>query len=164
LRRLFSSNFDLLELAIIHFPSVVLGFRRQCQALFKSLDIMTEGHHYVTMSSIFRSFAINRCSGLFLQQIRRPALLGVIFGLAVVLPTGCSSTGEDLKAGLIAPAAEDRPYDPAEPGFDPTTVSRYATDDLRALGLYSPESSHWWMHKVFEMLKPGGMVVCREPI
>ena len=90
---------------------------------------------------LFHSFAIDRCSGLFFKEIRRPALLGVIFGLAVVLATGCSSTGGGLKAGLIAPTAEDRPYDPAEPGFSPTTVSRYTTDDLRALGLYSPESS-----------------------
>jgi hypothetical protein len=89
----------------------------------------------------FRSLAIARCSDLFFREIRRPALLGVIFGLAVVLATGCSSTGEGLKAELVAPTAEDRPYDPAEPGFHPTTVSRYTTDDLRALGLYSPESS-----------------------
>jgi hypothetical protein len=90
---------------------------------------------------LFHSLAINHCSGLFFKEIRRPALLGVIFGLAVVLATGCSSTGEGLKAGLIASTAEDQPYDPAEPGFSPTTVSRYTTDNLRALGLYSPESS-----------------------
>ena len=92
-------------------------------------------------SNLFRSLAIYRCSSRFLKQIRRPALLGVTFGLALVLATGCSSTGEGLKAGLLAPTAEDRPNDPAEPGFDPTTVSRYSTDDLRALGLYAPESS-----------------------
>ena len=91
--------------------------------------------------NLFHSFAIDRCSGLTFKEIRRSALLGLIFGLAVVLATGCSSTGEGLKAGLLAPTAQDRPYDPAEPGFDPTTVSRHSTDDLRALGLYSPESS-----------------------
>jgi hypothetical protein len=89
-------------------------------------------------SNLFLSLAVNRCSSLFLKQIRRPASLGVTFGLALVLATGCSSTGEGLKAGLLAPTAEDRPYDPAEPGFDPTTVSRYSTEDLRALGLYAP--------------------------
>jgi hypothetical protein len=89
-------------------------------------------------SNLFRCLAIDRCSGLFLKEIARPALLGVTFGLALVLGTGCSSTGGGLKAELIAPTAEDQPYDPAEPGFSPTTVSRYSTDDLRALGLYAP--------------------------
>jgi hypothetical protein len=31
------------------------------------------------------------CSGLFFKEIGRAALLGLIFGLAVVLATGCSS-------------------------------------------------------------------------
>ena len=94
------------------------------------------------MNLILHRLAIDRRTGTFFKHSRRPALLGVIFGLAVVLVTGCSSTGEGLKAGLTAPIVEDRPYDPAEPGFDPTTVSRYSADDLRALGLESPESSH----------------------
>ena len=106
------------------------------------------GHKPVTELSVITSFnslrgcAIDRCSGPFFKHIRPLALLDVIIGLAVVLATGCSSTGEGFKAGFIAPTAEERPYDPAEPGFSPTTVSRYSTDDLRALGLESPESSH----------------------
>jgi len=35
--------------------------------------------------------------------MRRAALLAVVFGVAVVLATGCSSTGGGVKAGLITP-------------------------------------------------------------
>jgi hypothetical protein len=45
----------------------------------------------------------DRCSGLFFNDIGRAALLAVIFGLSVVLATGCSSTGGGVKAGLISP-------------------------------------------------------------
>ena len=45
----------------------------------------------------------DRCSGLFFNDIGRAALLAVLFGLAIVLATGCSSTGGSVKAGLMAP-------------------------------------------------------------
>ena len=99
-----------------------------------------QGRDKITLPWSKSKMSNDRCFGVFFSEIRRRALLGVIFGFAVVLANGCSSTGEGLKAGLMAPIAEDRPFDPAEPGFSPTTVSRYSTDDLRAL--YSPKSSH----------------------
>ena len=74
----------------------------------------------------------DRCSGVFFREIRRPALLGVIFGFAVVLATGCSATGGGLKVGLTAPTAVDPREDTANPAFSPATVCRYSTDDLRA--------------------------------
>jgi hypothetical protein len=43
------------------------------------------------------------CSGFFLNDIGRAALLAVVFGVTVVLATGCSSTGGGVKAGLITP-------------------------------------------------------------
>jgi hypothetical protein len=43
------------------------------------------------------------CSGLFLNDMGRTALLAVVFGGTVVLATGCSSTGGGVKAGLITP-------------------------------------------------------------
>ena len=45
----------------------------------------------------------DRCSGFFFNDMGRAALLAVVFGVAVVLATGCSSTGGGVKAGLITP-------------------------------------------------------------
>jgi hypothetical protein len=45
----------------------------------------------------------DRCSGFFLDDIGRAGLLAVVFGVAVVLAIGCSSTGGGAKAGLITP-------------------------------------------------------------
>jgi hypothetical protein len=70
----------------------------------------------------------DRCSGLFFDDIGRAALLAVIFGLALVLATGCSSTGGGVKAGLISPVTsahqgsvreDDGFYQPPRsPGFN----------------------------------------------
>ena len=92
-----------------------------------------QGPDKITLPWSKSKMSNDRCFGVFFREIRRRALLGVIFGFTVALATGCSSMDEGLKAGLMTPIAEDRPYDPAEPGFSPTTVSRYSTDDLRAL-------------------------------
>jgi hypothetical protein len=70
-------------------------------------------------------------SGLFLKDIRRSALLALVFGVAVVLTTGCSATGEGVKAELIAPVAsygstieDDGFYQPPRsPGFNDVTGS-----------------------------------------
>jgi len=45
----------------------------------------------------------DRCSGFFFNDTGRAALLAVIFGVVVMLATGCSSTGGGVKAGLIQP-------------------------------------------------------------
>jgi hypothetical protein len=52
-----------------------------------------------------RGLLNNQCAGLFLKDVRRSALLALVFGVAAVLTTGCSSTGGNAKAGLIAPVA-----------------------------------------------------------
>jgi hypothetical protein len=44
----------------------------------------------------------DRCSGFF-NDMGRVALLAVVFGVAIVLATGCSSAGGGVKAGLITP-------------------------------------------------------------
>ena len=45
----------------------------------------------------------DRCSGFFLNDMGRAALLAVVFSVAVVLATSCSSTGGGVKAELITP-------------------------------------------------------------
>jgi hypothetical protein len=45
----------------------------------------------------------DRCSGFFFNDMGRAALLAVIFGVVVMLATGCSSTGGGVKAGLMEP-------------------------------------------------------------
>jgi hypothetical protein len=79
----------------------------------------------------------DRCSAVFFKEIERVALLAVVLTVAALAPTGCSSTGGGPKVGLTAD-----PADPAEPGFSSATICRMSADDLRAMGLHSPESSH----------------------
>jgi hypothetical protein len=45
----------------------------------------------------------DRCSGFFFNDMGRAALLAVVLGAAVLLATGCSSTGGGVKAELITP-------------------------------------------------------------
>ena len=48
------------------------------------------------------SLLTDHCSGAFLNEIKRCALLTVMLGIIVVLVTGCSSTGTDFNARLIS--------------------------------------------------------------
>ena len=67
------------------------------------------------------------CSGAFLNEIKRCALLMVMLGIIVVLVTGCSSTGTGFSARLISPipisqqdanAEDDEMHQPAgSPAF-----------------------------------------------
>ena len=49
------------------------------------------------------SLLTDHCSGAFLNEIKRCALLTVMLGIMVVLVTGCSSTGTGFSARLISP-------------------------------------------------------------
>jgi hypothetical protein len=49
------------------------------------------------------SLLTDHCSGAFLNEIKRCALLTVMLGIIVVLVTGCSSTGTGFSARLISP-------------------------------------------------------------
>src|SRR5271157_1378388 len=49
------------------------------------------------------SLLTDHCSGAFLNEIKRCALLTVTLGVIVVLVTGCSSTGTGFNARLISP-------------------------------------------------------------
>ena len=69
----------------------------------------------------------NRCAGLFLDEIRQAILLALVFSIAVVVTTGCSSTDKGLSAKLVVPVTssaigsgpEDNGYYPARsPVFD----------------------------------------------
>ena len=45
----------------------------------------------------------SHCSGAFLDHIRRAALPAVMLAVAVLLATGCSSTGNGFNALLLSP-------------------------------------------------------------
>ena len=45
----------------------------------------------------------DHCSGTFLNEITRAALLTVVLGVWVVLATGCASTGREVSARLVSP-------------------------------------------------------------
>jgi len=45
----------------------------------------------------------DHCSGTFLNEMTRPALLTVVLGICVVLATGCALTGREVSAKLICP-------------------------------------------------------------
>jgi hypothetical protein len=49
------------------------------------------------------SLLADHCSGAFLKQFTRAALLTVVLGVAVVLATGCALNGNGLSAKLIGP-------------------------------------------------------------
>ena len=78
-----------------------------------------------------RSSPNNRCEGLFLHEVRQITLLALVFSLAVMLTTGCSSTGKGFSAKLISPVTnsvkdtalgDDGFYYPARsPVFDDLT-------------------------------------------
>jgi hypothetical protein len=50
----------------------------------------------------------DHCSGAFLNEITRGALLTVVLAISVVLATGCTSTGKGFSARLISPATSDQ--------------------------------------------------------
>ena len=56
-----------------------------------------------TTCSMHASLLSIHCSGALWDHVRRAALLAVALGTAVVLATGCSSTGTGFKAALISP-------------------------------------------------------------
>jgi hypothetical protein len=65
----------------------------------------------------------DRCSGFFFNDMGRAALLAVVFGVAVVLATGCSSTGGGVKAGLITPVINSQQGTvPENNDLSPTTT------------------------------------------
>jgi hypothetical protein len=75
------------------------------------------------------SLLTDHCSGAFLNDITRAALLTVVLGITVVLATGCASMGHGVSARLISPvtnnhqpadAEQNDTYQPARsPAFDP---------------------------------------------
>jgi hypothetical protein len=48
------------------------------------------------------SLLTDRCSGAFVNEIKRSAFLIIILSVIVVLATGCSSTGTSSNAKLIS--------------------------------------------------------------
>ena len=75
----------------------------------------------------------DRCSGFFFNDMGRAALLAVIFGVVVMLATGCSSTGTRFSTRLVNPVVatqgnsdsqDDGWYQPPRsPGFNDLTGS-----------------------------------------
>jgi hypothetical protein len=93
---------------------------------------MKINRHIIKLANPFSSGSwVNvRCSGVFLNEITRAALLTVVLGITVVLSTGCASTSmcHGVSARLISPvtinqqtadAEENDTYQPARsPGFN----------------------------------------------
>jgi hypothetical protein len=50
----------------------------------------------------------DRYPDYFFNGIRRGGLLAMVFGIIIVVATGCSSTGAVAKAGLIAPTTNNQ--------------------------------------------------------
>jgi hypothetical protein len=79
------------------------------------------------------SVVSNHCSGGFLNDMGPAVLLAVVFGVGVLLTTGCSSTDRGVNATLIAPVTsaqqdavreDDGFYQPRKiPGFNDLTGS-----------------------------------------
>ena len=65
------------------------------------------------------SLLTDHCSGVFLNRIRRAALLTVVLGMTVVLATSCSSTGNGFNARLVSPVSA------AQQGSDLEDEGRY---------------------------------------
>jgi hypothetical protein len=74
------------------------------------------------------SMLTDHCSGAFLNEITRVALLTVLLGITVVLATGCASIGHGVSVRVISPVANNHQadaegndtYQPARsPAFDP---------------------------------------------
>ena len=66
---------------------------------------MKMNRHIIKLVYPFSSGSLltDHCSGAFLNHIGRAALLAVVLGVAVVLATGCSSTGNSFNPLLISP-------------------------------------------------------------
>jgi hypothetical protein len=71
----------------------------------------------------------DHCSGAFLRDITRAALLTIVLGTAVVLATGCASTSNGVSTRLMDPVAINQEainlkngswyQPPRSPAFDP---------------------------------------------
>jgi hypothetical protein len=48
------------------------------------------------------------CSGVFVRDFTRAALLAIVLGTMVVLATSCASTGDGVTARFISPVENDR--------------------------------------------------------
>ena len=92
---------------------------------------MKMNRHIIKLVYPFSSGSLltDHCSGAFLNEITRAALLTVVLGITVVLATGCASMGHGVSARLISPvtnnhqpadAEQNDTYQPARsPAFDP---------------------------------------------
>jgi hypothetical protein len=76
------------------------------------------------------SILTHRCSGPYLQNIGRCALLAVALGLSAMLATGCSSTEEGFRARLTGSAPTTRRVTESEDngGYQPTRSPAFDPD------------------------------------
>ena len=54
------------------------------------------------------SLLSDNCSGAFLNEITRAALLTIVLGVTVVLATGCEATSNGVNAQLISPVSNNQ--------------------------------------------------------
>jgi hypothetical protein len=76
------------------------------------------------------SILTHRCSGLYLRNIGRCALVAVALGLSAMLPTGCSATEEGFQAKLTGSAPTTRRVTESEDkgGYQPTRSPAFDPD------------------------------------
>ena len=77
---------------------------------------MKMNRHIIKLVYPFSSGSLltDHCSGAFLNEITRVALLTVLLGITVVLATGCASMGHGVSARVISPIANNNQVGDAE--------------------------------------------------
>ena len=77
------------------------------------------------------SLLTDHCSGAFLSEITRTALLAAVPGVTVVLATGCASTRNAVSTNLISAVGNNRRTTKSEnDGWHPPTRSPEFDPDL----------------------------------
>ncbi len=61
------------------------------------------------------SLLTDQCSGAFLTEVTRVALLAVVLGISMVLATGCAATNKGVSANLITPVPRNQEISFLEP-------------------------------------------------
>jgi len=77
---------------------------------------MKMNQHTIKLIYPFSSGSLlgHNCSGVFLNEVTRVALLAVVLGMTVVLATGCASMGHGVSARLISPVTNNQHASDAE--------------------------------------------------
>ena len=89
---------------------------------------VTQYRYKTRFRSSSGSWLTCRCSGAFVDEVKRSAFLIVILSVIVVLATGCSTTGTGSSARLISliPASHQNANSEDDSGYRPVSKSHLA--------------------------------------